>query len=378
MQDEKNRIEAHSDDEQEIDLLELARKLWDSRRFILKWCGIAAIVGVVVAFSIPKEYTTTIKLSPESTDGKSGGGGLGALAAMAGFSTGGGSSADAVYPTLYPDVVGSVPFAVGLFDVKVNNLKGDETYTVREYIEEEISAPWWSFFMSLPGKTIGAVRSIFTSKEEAAEESGVNTFRLTPEENAVVVALSQRVSADVDNKTSVITLSATMQDPMVSAMLVDTVAERLKEYITGYRTSKARADLKYAQTLNDEAKADYYKAQQRYADYVDRNQGVVLQSAQTERERLQNEMSLAYDLYNQTAQRLQLAKAKVQETAPVYVVVQPATVPLIPSKPSKMLILVGFIFLGFVASSAYVLFGRDIIKSFRNHQAADKSADTTA
>lgn len=378
MQDEKNRIESNAGDEQEIDLLELARKLWASRRFILKWSGIAAIVGLVVAFSIPKEYTTTIKLSPESSGSKSGGGGLGALAAMAGFSAGGSSSADAVYPQLYPDVVGSVPFVVDLFDVKVNNIRGDQSYTVREYLEKETSAPWWSFFMSLPGKTIGAVKSIFSSKEESEGDGNVNTFRLTPEENAVVLALTQRVAADVDSKTSVITLSATMQDPMVSAMLVDTVAERLKEYITNYRTSKARADLEYAQTLNDEAKADYYKAQQRYADYVDRNQGVVLQSAQTERERLQNEMSLAYDLYNQTAQRLQLAKAKVQETAPVYVVVQPATVPLKPSKPSKMLILVGFIFLGFVASSAYVLFGRDIVASFRNNQSGDKAAEAAS
>jgi len=181
----------------------------------------------------------------------------------------------------------------------------------------------------------------------------------------VVAALATRIGADVDTKTSVISLSVTMQDPMVSAMLADTVAARLKTYVTDYRTEKARRDMEYAQRINDEAKQDYYDAQQKYAEYMDRNQGLVTRAAQTESERLQNEASLAFSLYNQTAQQLQIARAKVQQTTPVYTVVQPATVPLRPSKPSKMLILVGFIFLAVVAASAWILFGRDLVDGFR-------------
>jgi uncharacterized protein involved in exopolysaccharide biosynthesis len=149
-------------------------------------------------------------------------------------------------------------------------------------------------------------------------------------------------------------------------MLADTIAMRLREYVTEYRTNKARQDMEYAQKLNDEARDEYYKAQQRYADYTDKNQGLILRSAQTERDRLQNESSLAFNLYNQTAQQLQMAKAKVQQTTPVYTVVQPATVPLRPSKPSKVLILVGFVFLAVVAASAWILFGKDMVNSFRN------------
>ena len=165
-----------------------------------------------------------------------------------------------------------------------------------------------------------------------------------------------------------------MQDPVVSAMLADTIATRLREYVTEYRTNKARQDLEYAQKLNDEARDEYYKAQQRYADYTDKNQGLILRSAQTERDRLQNESSLAFNLYNQTAQQLQMAKAKVQQTTPVYTIVQPATVPLRPSKPSKVLILVGFVFLAVVAASAWILFGKDMVNSFRNKK-VEKEAE---
>ena len=61
MQDEKEFN--NTDNEQEIDLIELAKKLWSNRKTLLKWAGIGAIAGLIIAFSIPKEYTTTIKHS---------------------------------------------------------------------------------------------------------------------------------------------------------------------------------------------------------------------------------------------------------------------------------------------------------------------------
>ncbi|MDE6264310.1 MAG: chain-length determining protein [Paramuribaculum sp.] len=362
MQEEHNdNIERREDTEQEIDLLELAQKLWAQRRAIIKWGAIGLIAGVIIAFSIPKEYTTTIKLAPEATQGGTGSGNLGALAALAGVNMSAGQGKDAVSPQLYPDIVSSIPFSLELFDVNVTEKDGTEK-TVEEYVNDDLSSPWWSVIMSLPGKAIGGVMSIFKSDDKDGEGDGKpNSFQLTNEQNGIVTALGARVNVDVDTKTSVISISVTMQDPLVSAILADTVAERLKEYVTDYRTNKARADMEYAQKLNDEARDDYYQAQQRYANYMDKNQGVILRSMRNEEERLQNEMQLAYNLYNTTAQQLQMAKAKVQEITPVYAVLQPATVPLVPSKPSKMLIMVGCAFLAVVACSAWILFGKDIV-----------------
>lgn len=367
MQEEHNDNIGHREDaEQEIDLLELAQKLWAQRRSIIKWGAIGLVAGIIIAFSIPKEYTTTVKLAPEATQGGGGSGNLGALAALAGVNMGANQGKDAVIPQFYPDIVSSIPFSLELFDVNVTEKDGTET-TVEDYVTNDLSSPWWSFLMSLPGKAIGGVMSVFKSDDKEGNGDGKpNSFQLTKEQNGVVTALGARVSVDVDTKTSVISISVTMQDPLVSAMLADTVAERLKEYVTDYRTNKARADMEYAQKLNDEARDDYYQAQQRYANYMDKNQGVILRSMKNEEERLQNEMQLAYNLYNTTAQQLQMAKAKVQEITPVYAVLQPATVPLVPSKPSKMLILVGCVFLAVVACCAWILFGQDIVTAFRN------------
>lgn len=354
-------------EEQEIDLLELARKLWDARRLIIKWCVIGAVVGLVVAFSIPKEYTTTVKLAPELQGSKPSSGGLSSLASMAGINLNSMNTVDAVYPELYPDVVSSIPFATELFDVPVTDLEGELQTTVYGYLFEHTRSPWWSAVLGLPGKIIGWTLSLFKEEEESGEGQ-TDPFQLTKDEMVVVKTLNERIGCSVDSKSYVVTLSVTMQDPLIAAILTDTVVTNLQRYITNYRTNKSRNDLAYTQKLFDEARADYYRAQQAYARYMDQNQNVVLRSVRTEQERLQNEMNLAYNVYSQTAQQLQMAKAKVQENTPVYAVIQPATVPLKASKPSKIIILIGFTFLAAAASAGWALFGREWIDRVRKKE----------
>lgn len=352
MQEVNDTNKIQNDEEKEIDLLELATTLWKQRKKLAIWSICGALIGLVIAFSIPKEYATSVKLAPEVTDTKASGGSLGALASMAGLSMNASGGADAVYPQLYPDVVSSVPFITSLFDVEVQTKEDGRKMTVKEFLEEETSGPWWGTIFGLPGQIIG----FFKSDEEVPEDHKLDNFQLTMDENKLVEALNERVSASVDQKTSVVTIDVKMQDPLVSAILADTVVARLQEYVTDYRTNKARNDLEYAIKLNEEAKDNYYKAQQRYADYLDRNQGLAFHSAQTMRDRLENESALTFNLYNQTAQQVQRAQAKVQENTPVYAVVVPATVPIKAASPKKVMILAGFTFLAFVACAAWILF----------------------
>ncbi|MBD5333403.1 MAG: chain-length determining protein [Bacteroides sp.] len=371
-------VSATSDEEAEIDLLELASRLWDNRRKIMRWCGIGAVIGLIIAFSIPKEYLATVKLAPEIKDGKSAGS-LGALASMAGLSAGS-SSSDALNPDLYPEVVNSVPFITSLFDVRVPLADDDSvTMPVIQYLQTEVSSPWWNVILGLPGKLIGLLKG---SDEQSADHT-LDNFRLTPQELGLVEALRGRISTTIDSKSSLVSINVTMQDPLVAAVLADTVMARLQEFVIDYRTTKARQDLKYIETLNEEAKATYYKAQQNYAAYLDRNQNLSLFSAQTTRDRLQNEAQLAFNLYNQTAQQVQTAQAKVQENTPVFAVVTPATVPVKAAKPRKAIILVGFIFLGFVLCSAWILMGEPLMEKFRKpavkeNSSAHASDDTPA
>ena len=363
MNEEQNKIP----EEQEIDLIELAKKIWDGRKLILKVCGWAVLVGLVVGFSIPKEYTANVTLAPESTaGGKSMGGGLSALAGMAGINLGASQTADALSPELYPDIVKSIPFSIEMFEVKVTDMKGELNTTVYEYLKEHQKKPWWGYITSAPFKALGwVIKTIKGEKDEIKTVNTVDPFKLTNEQNDVISVLGKRISVQVDKKTSVIKISVTMQDPLIAATMTNEVMEKLQDYITEYRTNKARKDLEYTQKLYEESMQSYHEAQQEYAAYMDRNQNVSLRSAQTQQERLRNEMELAFNVYNQTAQQLQVAKAKVQEDTPVYTVVEAASVPLRATKPSKAMILIGFVFLAGGGACGWILFGKDLIDSFR-------------
>ena len=352
-------------EELEIDLMEYVRKLWSVRKLLLKAAVVGLVVGLIIALSLPREYTVGVTLSPESGKNASGGGlsGMASMLGLGGMSMGG--DADALNITLFPEIVASTPFLLELLDTHVTTLDGKVDTTFMAYLDEQKS-PWWGTLLALPGMAIGGVKSLFSDKKDEALENTVNPFHLTKKQASKVESLRKAIMADVDKKTGVTSVSVTLQDPLVTATITDTVVAKLQQYITAYRVSKAQQDCNYLEQLYKDRQKEYYEAQQSYANYMDANKSVILQSVLTERERLQNEMSLAYQVYSQVATQLQVARAKVQEAKPVFAVVEPSTVPLQPSGTSKKVVMLGFIFLAVVGTSAWILFGRDFWMKFKS------------
>lgn len=351
---------------QEIDLIELARKIWAKRRLVIKNCIIAAVVGVIIAFSIPKEYETKVTLAPESSGVSTGlGGNLGSLASLAGINLGNMSSEDAIFPELYPDVLKSTPFLVDLFNIKVKTKKGDLNTTLYDYLDKHQKSSWFGYLISAPFKALGWVVSFFKEKKES-DPAKANYFDLTFDQAKMVKTLQKCIVASVHKKTGVLSFTVTMQDPLISAVLADTVRVKLQKYISDYRTQKSRNDLQFAEKLYKETQQDYFKAQKSYASYMDNNMDVVLQRYKSEEEHLKNEMNLAYNIYSQVAQQLQLAKAKVQEQTPVYTVIQPSVISAKAASPNKVLILFSFILLGCIFSLLWILYENKIKEYWRN------------
>ena len=124
--------------------------------------------------------------------------------------------------------------------------------------------------------------------------------------------------------------------------------------------------LDFQLSLCEQYRKEYFDAQQKYAKFADANRNVILQAVTSEKDRLQKNLSLAEQIYSQSMGQLQVLRGKVQEAKPVFAVVEPATVPLAPASPKKMLIIIAFAFLAFVLESAWILFGKDIYHDFKN------------
>lgn len=366
----------HYYEEDEIDIMELVRKALKNWKFILKCCGVAAVVGLIAGFSIPKTYTVSATLAPESSSGSSGGN-LSSLAAMAGINLSSSTTADAFYPELYPQIVSSNPFIVGLFSVPVEFEYKKETIQTDLYVyfKEYFKKPWWGRIPELPGKAVGAVMGIFRGKDESISEDievDYNLSDLTPEQVMVASRLKQSIALSVDKKTSLINVSVVTQNPDVALTLATEVISRLQDYVTEYRTQKSRKDLEYYQSVYDDAKEDYYAAQQRYARYVDANQGMTRQSVMIEQQRLQNESDLAFQLYNSCAQQLESAKVMVQKETPVYTMMDPPTRPIRKTGPILPKIIVIMVFLGAVVGAVWAIWGKDWLAGFKDSVREDQ------
>ena len=349
-----------------IDFGALLRDLLKYKKLYFKVLSVAFVLGVIYSLSIPSIYKCEVVLSPELSNTRSGAAGVAALASNFGVNlarSSAGMGTEALFPTLYPDLMNSVDFKTSLFPIPVtiegDKEKGepDRTMTYYDYLKDEQKRPWWSAAI---GGTMNWIMGLFIEKKP--EKKKINPFRLTKKQAKIVKSLDKRIVCDVDKKTMVITIDVYDQNALIAATMADSVKVRLQNFITEYRTSKARVDLEYNKKLYRESKARYEKARQRYAEFADANHDIILQTVRQRQTDLENEMQLQYNAYTQIASQLLAAEAKVQQDTPAFTTLQSATVPVRRSSPRRTRICLIFLFLAFLGTSAYVLHKEDHLK----------------
>ncbi|MCR5003272.1 MAG: hypothetical protein K5984_02790 [Bacteroidales bacterium] len=318
--------------EKDPDILDLVRKLFRNWKLVAKWCCCGFAIGLFFALTSVKTYTVTSVLAPELSE-SSKLGSLSTITSMLGMGSAVKSSTDAMYPELYPDVISSTPFLVNLLDTPVSYEKGKETVNTNLF-------------------------GYITRKSDIPVPDHFCVDSLTRAQDKAVRFLRHSISVSVDSKLNEFTLSVESRNQQAAVDVSRRIISDLQDYVGDYYTRKEKEDLDYYQRMYDQAKSEYNLAQSKYAAYVDANHGVTRQSVLVERDRLQNEVNMNYQLYATLAQSLQSAKAKLQESKPVIVTIQP---PLYPykGKPSRSKTVIIWTFLAGLLSVAYVLFFKD-------------------
>lgn len=325
---------------EKVDLMPYVRSALKGWKKILIWafCGLA--FGIMIGLSIPKTYTAKALVAPELMTRSTMGSGLSTLASLAGVNMNNLALTDAMHPDLYPEIIKSTNFYIGLFDMPVTIERNKEVIDtdLYDYMVNYTSAPWWNWVLGLPRLALDGVKSLFVEKDELDDAEGhdiVDSLRLTKQQEMVVKALSKNVTASIEKKTFAISLRVTMQDRVVAAQLANLIIDHLKQFVLDYRTEKALENVAYYESLCEEAREDYLTAQRAYAYYADTHLGTPTQSSRIQLQQLQNEAQLKYQMYNMSAQNLLTSRAKVQQESPVLVVIQPGIAPHY-GKPSKV------------------------------------------
>lgn len=355
---EENNQNIIEQEESNIDFGAIFGALKKHKGLYKKVLAITFVVACILMLSIPNYYQCEVKLAPELSTSRS----MNSLSAMAAsfglkMGTGAMGNTEALYPMIYPELMGGTDFKVSLFNVPVHKKDSTRMMTYYDYLTKEQKKTWWSVVINAPFKLIG---SLFGNKPDSVE--AINPFRLTKKQEQLVKALDKIVVCDVDNKTLVISITVVDQDPYIAACIADTVQHRLQDFITEYRTKKAKVDLEYTRMLYGEAKTRYEKARRLYAEYSDANQDIIYSTARIRLQDLENDMQLKYNAYNTLATNLQAAEAKVQEETPSFTNLQSATVPVKKAGPARAKSVLIYLFLAFLCTSIWILHKENQLK----------------
>ena len=361
-------------EEREIDLIDLIRKLWLERMFILKVTGVFILLGLLTALTGAKEYTASCQFVPQ-TSKNANNSSMARLASLAGINMGSLATGEQLLsPLVYPNVLNSIAFKRDLLQTQIRINGEEEPITLLTYLSDKkyrkfsLTGTILKYTVGLPGLIVHAIKGEPEEQETIADESFVV---LTKEEYTAVRALESVIGIEVEEKKGYIALSAQMPAPYAAAQVAESALELLQKYITEFKDDKVQSNLEFIQERYDELKKEYEEIQEQRAAYKDANQGISTSRARTNLEKLDNQYNLAYSIYSEMATQLEQAKIQVKETTPILTVIDPVSMPIKPSKPRKMMILVGFTFLGGVAACGYVLIAPTLREAFASARRKD-------
>ncbi|MCR9132612.1 MAG: Wzz/FepE/Etk N-terminal domain-containing protein [bacterium] len=333
-------LEHDHDKENEIDLLELAKTIWNKKVLILRFVIIGAMFGIFIAINTPKVYKSTSKLLPEyNSNSQSGASGLlqqyGGLLGISSSTYN--ANSNALRVDLYPTIVSSLPFQMDLANTPFYIPKYDTTVSLMTYYREIKTPGLLSIIkgntIGLPSKILGKFMGLILPKSEdpvinspSLETSTI--LNLPKAELNVINSLSRNVVARLDREAGIVTVSATMDDPMLAAQVAEHTIKELTIYLTDYRTQKLRTDLAFIEKQLAKSKTRFEEAQEELASFREQFQGTVSIRNQTEQQRLNSEYQIAFELYNTFTQRLEQTRLKLQEETPLFKVLEPVKVPV--------------------------------------------------
>lgn len=358
-------IQPKVNDEDEIDLIQLAKTLWNGRKTVVISVIIFTVIGLAIALLSPKAYTVSTTMVPQVSSKQSSMGGLSSLAALAGFNldmSGGGGT---LSPIIYPQIVGSVPFQLELMNTPFTFSEAGRQVSIYEYFTE-ISKP--GTLSIIKKYTIGLpfviLKAIIGERTGEGQISTPSLLKLTKEQDEIRKFISQSITLDANSKEGYLTLSVTMPEALTAAEVASKAQEMLQRHITDFKIAKAADQLRFVEERYEEKKAEFEAAQERLAAYRDRNKNVSTAVARTGEERLQSEFNIAYNVYNELAKQLEQARIQVKEDTPVLSVIKPVVVPVEKSQPKRAMIIVIWVFLGGIVGVG-IVFGKHYLTSIR-------------
>ena len=362
IQENKNTSPSQEDS---IDIIALLKDFWSARKTILKITVAFTFLGLFVAIFTENEYTASTTFVPLAQGSAAGGGSLGSLASLAGINIGGAGSSEEIAPELYPKIVNSIPFQLALLNMPLTIEGQAIPVSYSEYYKNIYSPGLLSnikkYTLGLPGVLISWVRSAPKDTEVAAGTKENKIISISEEESILIKGLEHQISLTVNDKEGFISISATLPEAKASAEMVLKAQQLLQEYALQFKTQKSMEQLNFIKERYAEKQGEFDQIKIALARFQDQNTGINTALGRTKLLQLQSEYDLTFTVYSELAKQLETQRLQVKKDTPIFTVLQPVSIPLEKSAPKRALILIVYLFLGFVLSLGYLFVKKYLI-----------------
>ncbi|TDE13141.1 Wzz/FepE/Etk N-terminal domain-containing protein [Dyadobacter psychrotolerans] len=330
----------------EIRLKDLITFIKRNLLLLIAVSAVSAILGVAFSFSLPKMYNSQIILLPEYGALKKNS--LSSLLNTNMLRDG----VEKLAPELYPTILKSSLLGIYLLQQPVIDQDNKSYKSLDIFLQQTIK----------PGLLSGVFSSNTQEKIVIPPKIPGAISYSRAEERKIKSALAL-INSEIDIKNGVLTVTASTEDPIVSAIVVEASKTFLINYVEEYRTDKATQEVQMLSGQVTSSRRRLRNTELALQSYRDRNRNPFLNVARIEEQRLQSDYVLAESLYSDLVRRYEQAKIKVNEEKPVFKVIEPAKISLNKSSPKRLRIGIISGFLGAFICLLYIIFIKE--KLFR-------------
>jgi len=354
----------------EIDLLNFINTIWSNRIRIIRTTVCWGLIGLIIAFISPKEYTASMIMVPQTANSQSKLGNISSLAALAGINLSSVTNSD-IAPKIFPQILSSPAFRLELMNSPLRFEGIEKPVSFYDYYTK-IKKP-----NLLVKYTIGLPKIIMSAfkKKSTSLNPDHEIIEMTEDQVRVEYILAQKVSVTLNDEDGSIAVTGNMPEPLAAALLAKAAENLLQRYIIEFKIEKAKATHDFVQQRCDEARINLQKIQKERAAFRDQNKFISSARAKIEEEWLNTEFSLAMNVFSELAKQLELAKIQLKEETPIFTIVKPLKVPSEKSQPRTLLLLTVSLFLGFIVGTT-LIFWRTYWKNIKKQWAVKHQIET--
>ena len=319
----------------EIDLIEIAKTIWNGKKLIVIVSSFFVLIGVVSALLSPILYTSSTTFIPSSQEISSGSN-LSGVASLVGINLGAISSGSEIPASMYPQISESVEFKRLILD---------------EFIDENKEIKMKSYLSDY--YKIDNNAGIINSNKSFVSEFEDELFDLL--QNKII-------SISVNQKDGFVTISANMPKSEYAAYSAINARNILQKIIVNNKIKSAKQNLNFSEEQLKSKRKEFNEIQNKLGYFNDSNLNIVTSSIINERERLEAEFEIINAVIVELSKQVEQNKLQVSKDTPVFSIVKEATMPVKRSSPKRTAMVIIFGFAGFIISVFYTIIKAPLIQ----------------